>query len=203
MNTLETIEEKLVGISLKPGIHADREDGMCAMEAAAYLAGEPHTDHPVCACPAITAFMLSFNDGMADDADRDRWLKPLVPLMVGSLVLNEDGQMDTDVLVHRANLCAIAARQFAPLALETGGAAIAADRAAHESAEYAESAAECAAIGPKSTGYDATAAGAKSAFAASAAKWAATPATTDKINEICTALVRDMLAVTSAKGATK
>ena len=199
MNTLETIEEKLAGITLKLGIHADREAGMCAMEAAAYLAGEPHTDHPVCACPVLTAFMLSFNDGMADDADRDRWLKPLVPLMVGSLVLNEDGQMDTAVLVHRANLCALAACQFAPLALETDGAAIAADKAAHESAEYAESAAECAAIGPKSTGYDATAAGAKSAFAASAAKWAASAATTDKINEICTALVRDMLAVTSEK----
>ena len=104
MNSLETNEQKLAGITLKLGIHADREDGMCAMEAAAYLAGEPHTDHPVCACPAITTFVINWNDSLPDDAARNRWIKPLVPLLVGSRVLDKEGQMDTNVLTARAYL---------------------------------------------------------------------------------------------------
>jgi hypothetical protein len=34
---------------LKQGSHTAREYGMCAMEAVAWLAGEPHSDTPTCA----------------------------------------------------------------------------------------------------------------------------------------------------------
>lgn len=73
-----TIEELLNGINLQRGKHATRNDGVCAMEAAAWMAGEPHSDHPQCVCPAIAAFMRSWNDALSDK-DRNRLLKPLVP----------------------------------------------------------------------------------------------------------------------------
>ena len=53
---------------------------MCAMEAAAYIAGESHSDKPECVSPAIAAFMIAWNDGLPDDTERDRLLKPLLPL---------------------------------------------------------------------------------------------------------------------------
>lgn len=35
-------------IVLERGAHASIEDGGCIMEWTAYLAGEPHSDHPAC-----------------------------------------------------------------------------------------------------------------------------------------------------------
>lgn len=40
---------------LESGNH-DAGGGMCAMEAAAWIAGEPHSDDPKCVCPIIAAF---------------------------------------------------------------------------------------------------------------------------------------------------
>ena len=74
----------LEGIVLKGGGHADRSAGVCAMEAVAWIAGEPHADHPQCACPVIGAFMRSWNDRLPDDETRTRLLRPLLPLLVGS-----------------------------------------------------------------------------------------------------------------------
>jgi len=71
--------------TLKSGSH-DPNDGvaLCVMEAVAYVAGEPWSDHPACACPVITAFMVSWNDGLPSDADRARLLLPLIPVLVGT-----------------------------------------------------------------------------------------------------------------------
>lgn len=66
---------------LRRGAHPSRDDGMCAMEMVAWLAGEAHTDEPGCACPVIGAFVRACNDAMSDDA-RNRWLRPLVPQLV-------------------------------------------------------------------------------------------------------------------------
>ena len=52
-------------LTLEKGAH-DRGKGMCAMEAAAYLAGEKHSDHPECVSPVIAEFMRSWNDGLPD-----------------------------------------------------------------------------------------------------------------------------------------
>jgi hypothetical protein len=52
------------------GAHVSRKHGMCVMETVAYIAGEPHSDHPQCACPVISAFMRSWNDGIKDDGLR-------------------------------------------------------------------------------------------------------------------------------------
>jgi len=71
-------------LTLSNGSHEDREDGVCAMEAAAYIAGEPHSDHPTCVSPVITSFMINWNDSLPDDAERDRLLKPLIPLTLNT-----------------------------------------------------------------------------------------------------------------------
>ncbi len=74
----------LIEIILKAGGHAEREQAVCAMEAVAWLAGEPHSDQPTCACPVIGAFMRAWNDAIRTDEKRNALLKPLLPLLVGS-----------------------------------------------------------------------------------------------------------------------
>jgi hypothetical protein len=68
---------------LQRGAHPDRGAGMCAMEMVAWLAGEPHSDEPGCACPVLGAFVRACNDAM-NDAARNRWLRPLVPQLVNT-----------------------------------------------------------------------------------------------------------------------
>ena len=82
MTTFST--EELATITLKSGSHATREEGVCAMEAVAWLAGEPHSDAPECASPVIAAFLRSWNDNLPTDEDRQRLLRPLVPLVIGT-----------------------------------------------------------------------------------------------------------------------
>lgn len=65
------------------GSHATRSDGMCAMEMVAWLAGEPHSDEPRCACPVLAALVRACNDALGD-AQRSRLLRPLVPLLVNT-----------------------------------------------------------------------------------------------------------------------
>ena len=77
MSFLRRLEE-VERIPLGYGAHTRRADGLCVMEAAAYLAGLPHTDKPSCVCPVISAFLQVWNDGLPDDATRDRLLKPLL-----------------------------------------------------------------------------------------------------------------------------
>ena len=52
------------------------------MEAVAYVAGDPWSDHPECASPVLGAFLRSWNDSLAD-VDR-QMLKPLIPRLVGT-----------------------------------------------------------------------------------------------------------------------
>ena len=76
---------EIEGKSLKHGGHSENAElNACVMEAVAYVAGEPWGDAPQCACPVITAFCVSWNDSLPTDADRDRLLKPLIPLIVGT-----------------------------------------------------------------------------------------------------------------------
>ena len=92
------IEERLAHIStLKSGGHSEGE-AMCAMEAVAYIAGEPWSDHPQCASPVIAAFMRSWNDSLPSDAERERLLLPLIPKLVGT--------RGSEALEHRRSLMA-------------------------------------------------------------------------------------------------
>jgi hypothetical protein len=75
---------QIQSLALSSGSHAEFERGMCVMEAVSYVAGEPWSDAPQCACPVITAFMVSWNDSLPSDAERERLLKPFIPLLVGT-----------------------------------------------------------------------------------------------------------------------
>ena len=75
-----TRELDLDTLILKAGGHP--EDGeFCIMEAVAFVAGEPWSDHPACASQVIGAFMRSWNDAL-DDEGRQK-LKPYVRRLVG------------------------------------------------------------------------------------------------------------------------
>ena len=69
--------------SLASGGHSEKSKQMCAMEAAAYIAREPWSDHPECVCPVIGAFMRSWNDALPD-GERTTLLLPLIPKTIGT-----------------------------------------------------------------------------------------------------------------------
>ena len=91
--------EWLKNISLARGQHGSIDAGACAMEAAAYVAGEQHSDHPTCVCPVIGQFMRSWNDALRSDDERDRLLKPLLLKILGT--------SSTPEVEHRRSLIAL------------------------------------------------------------------------------------------------
>ena len=98
--TIEDLEQ----IHLKSGAHDSRKDGVCAMEAAAWLAGREHTDHPICVSPSIGSFIRSWNDSLDSDEERDRLLKSLLPEILETAstaeIENDRGWMAIDWLAR-------------------------------------------------------------------------------------------------------
>lgn len=78
----ERMREMLGLVKVDHGAHDGREEGMCVMEAVAYIAGEPHSDHPACVSDTITEVMIEANDNL-DDIARQRLLE-VVPEIIGS-----------------------------------------------------------------------------------------------------------------------
>src|SRR5207245_143632 len=72
--------DELAILQLKKGSHAIRAQGVCAMEAVAWLAGRAHTDHPVCVSPPLGDFVRAWNDGLPDEL-RQR-LKAYLPRLL-------------------------------------------------------------------------------------------------------------------------
>src|SRR3990172_987752 len=72
----------LDNLTLDQGSHTSREDGVCLMEAVAWLAGEPHTDQPRCVSPVLASMGQRLNDLLPEDK-RQR-LVPLVSALVGT-----------------------------------------------------------------------------------------------------------------------
>ncbi|MFF0250640.1 hypothetical protein [Streptosporangium sandarakinum] len=72
----------LAAVTLTPGDHSTREDGVCLLEAAAWIAGEPHSDEPRCVSPVLTTYGRQLNDALPDD--KRQLLRPLIPLMIGT-----------------------------------------------------------------------------------------------------------------------
>src|SRR3990167_6721691 len=100
-------------VVLGSGSHASRADGVCLLEAVAWLAGEPHSDSPSCACPVIAAFGRTLNDHLPD-AERQA-LVPYITKIVGSVSTPE-------VERKRAFIASdYAVRVFAPIALRAKG----------------------------------------------------------------------------------
>ncbi len=69
-------------LSLEEGDHDSPDEGVCLMEAVAWVAREPHSGHPKCVCPVLGAFGRSLNDRL--DAERRQALKPLIPALIGT-----------------------------------------------------------------------------------------------------------------------
>lgn len=76
--------QRLDTLTLSSGYHKYFYEGFCAMEAVAWLAGEPHSDAPVCACPVISAFIRVWNDLIQDDETRTKYIRPLLVKLIGT-----------------------------------------------------------------------------------------------------------------------
>lgn len=68
---------------LSHGGHAYADDGRCAMEWVAFIAGEEHTDEPECVSPALRDFCIGVNDALGD-ADRQK-LRPYLARCIGTV----------------------------------------------------------------------------------------------------------------------
>ncbi len=69
-------------IKLDHGKHGTFDQGHCAMEVVAWLAGEGHTDAPQCASPVLRRFTIGLNDSW--NAEQRQALIPFLPRMVGT-----------------------------------------------------------------------------------------------------------------------
>lgn len=69
-------------ITLDSGAHSTPEAGMCLLEAASYVAGEPFSDHPECVSPVLGSFGRSLNDVLPEDKRQE--LVPLIPRIIGT-----------------------------------------------------------------------------------------------------------------------
>lgn len=110
----------LTKIRLHSGGHTSIESGACLMEAVAYFAHEPWSDHPKCVSPVLGAFGRSWNDAL-DDETRQR-LVPYIPRFVGT----NDGHDDERIWMLRDWLV----RTAAPAYLRAAGLTAEADKLA-------------------------------------------------------------------------
>ena len=106
-----TIDE----ITLSEGDHDTPADGMCFLEAVAYFGYGPFSDRPACVSPVIAEFGRTSNDKMPDNETRDKWLKPLIPIMIGTA-----GSAELE-LRRAFRLADWAVREIAPIALDRAG----------------------------------------------------------------------------------
>ena len=92
------------------GAGADSQIDVCAMQAVAWLAGEPNTARPQCACPVIAKYVTRLNDSRLFANHRDL-IKPYCPRIAGT-------RSTRDVERKRAFIAAdFAVRSFAPTVL--------------------------------------------------------------------------------------
>ena len=152
---------------LESGAHDPSQGGaMCAMEAVAFVAGEPWSDHPTCTSPVIGAFMRSLNDGLPD-AERTALLLPLIPRLVGT-------RASADVESRRATMAADwLVREHTPAWLRLAGLTSQADAlsALPEITNFAQTPSLRGPLEAART--EAAAAGDAAGAAAGAAAWAA------------------------------
>jgi hypothetical protein len=71
-----------VSVRLEPGSHRNPDDGVCIVELASMVGGEPFSDRPRCVCPVIAAFLRGWNDRVGY-SDRQR-LYPYASRVVGT-----------------------------------------------------------------------------------------------------------------------
>lgn len=90
------------------GAHYDRKEGVCVMEAVAWLSGEEHSDAPKCVPKSLARFLRHWNDAYATDEYgrklRTQWLKPLIiPLIEARFGdWNEDDFVKVDRQIEKS-----------------------------------------------------------------------------------------------------
>lgn len=82
--------DRLQGLNLGPGAHTYPDDGLCFMEAVAYVFDLEHTDCPPCVSNVLAEFGRAVND-LLDNDIRQR-LIPLIPLVGGTAADGFDEQ---------------------------------------------------------------------------------------------------------------
>jgi hypothetical protein len=68
---------------LSAGRHTGPEDGVCVLELASMLAGEPFTDRPRSVSPCVASLLRGLNDGLDDE--RRQALKRFAATSVGTV----------------------------------------------------------------------------------------------------------------------
>lgn len=76
-------QEQWAALDLAFGGHTSFNRGACALEAAAWLAGEHHTDSPKCVDPFLATIVRCWNDAVSGSF-RNAIIKPLVPELIGT-----------------------------------------------------------------------------------------------------------------------
>jgi len=69
-------------VMLSSGKHTSPEHGVCVMELASMIAGEPFTDRPRSVSPVIAAILRNYNDWV--DTDRRQGLYAIAATVVGT-----------------------------------------------------------------------------------------------------------------------
>jgi hypothetical protein len=178
-------------LRLGKGAHASPRNGMCVMEAVAFVLGLPHSDNPPCVSPAIGTFLRNWNDALDDDGRQ--MLKPYIWQVPGTATTPEDelrrAWLATDWLV----------RVFAPAWLDLAGLSEHADRlrdlpelSSDDLAAAAQPIIEAARSAARSAAYSAARSAAYSA-ALSAAYSAAHSAARDALAPTVAALQKEAL----------
>ena len=76
-------------LTLRKGSGGSYDNGLCVMEAVAWLNGEEATDQPKCACPLLGSFAIYVNDKLPDD-DRQK----LLPLALSLVSTRSEEHID-------------------------------------------------------------------------------------------------------------
>ena len=115
-------EDMLEMIELSEGSHPERAGGLSAMEAAAWLAGEPHSMEPGSVSPIIRNIMTGWSDNLTA-SERNRLLRPLLPSLIGTGIGQNSDRVEQARVEHaRLHLCLDwCIREHLPILLEANG----------------------------------------------------------------------------------
>ena len=187
----------LEDLTLAAGGHTPGASEMCVMEAAAYMAGEPWSDHPQCVSPVIAAFLRSWNDALPD-GDRNQLVRYLANVHDGGVLGTAPASPE---LENRRSWMAVdwSVRVHTPAWLRLAGLD---DQAATLDAVRKDAAAAGAAAGAAAWAAAGAAAWAAAGAAAGAAAWDALAPTVALLQESAHELVVRMATVTIDEGTT-
>lgn len=82
--TVQDFQARLDKLNLSCGLHDPTDGRTCAMEAAAYVAGEPWSDKPKCVSGPLGEYLRNWNDRLPSDAERNRVIRPYLGMVIGT-----------------------------------------------------------------------------------------------------------------------